>query len=229
MLRQLLRPIYRHLPTKMRRSLRALRLERIVRKDEFNSDEPEFKRLAEWLAPGDTALDIGANFGSYTLRMSQLVGNSGRVFAFEPVPQTFAMLVRSLTARGCMNVSALNLACSNHSGFVRMSIPDDPLTGEDLYQASITEDDPEAIIVYRLRIDDLPLPIDRLRVIKVDAEGHDADVIDGMIETLRKARPVLITEHPTDATIMNLRSLGYRFTHDVDSSNGVFLPSGSPR
>lgn len=222
--RSLIKPIYSRLPVKARRALRAWRLERLVRAGVLCSDEPEFKRLDEWLNPGDTALDIGANFGSYSLRMSALVGDTGRVFAFEPVPQTFGMLVRSLAAQGCRNVTAFNLACSDRNGLVPMYVPGDPLTGEDLYQASIREGVLTDVLVCRVRIDDMPLPIDRLRVIKVDAEGHDANVIDGMLHTLQRTMPVLITEHPTDATTQKLVALGYRMTADPLSPNGVFLP-----
>jgi len=89
MLRRLLRPVFRRLPKATRRSIRALRLEYLVRRGIFQSDEPEFVRVKDWLKPGDVALDVGANFGAYTLEMSRRVGDTGRVFAFEPVPQTF--------------------------------------------------------------------------------------------------------------------------------------------
>lgn len=223
-LRHLAQPIYRRIPLTWRRSIRARRLERLVRAGIFNSDEPEFQRLGEWLTQGDTALDIGANFGSYSLSMSALVGDTGRVFSFEPVPQTFNMLVRSLAARGCRNVTALNLACSNQSGLVPMCVPDDPLTGEDLYQASIRGGNSANVVVCRIRLDDLPLPTERLRLVKVDAEGHDAEVIEGMLQTLRSSMPVLITEHPTDVTTSRLKLLGYQMTTDPRSPNSVYLP-----
>lgn len=52
------------------------------------------------MAPGDWALDIGANVGHYTKRMSDLAGPEGRVIAFEPVPDTFAVLCANAQARG---------------------------------------------------------------------------------------------------------------------------------
>lgn len=228
MYRTLLRPMWRRLPIGVRRSIRAIRLEYLVHKGVFDSEEPEFRRLSEWLGPGDTALDIGANFGSYTLRMSELVGDTGHVFSFEPVPQTFAMLTRALTTRGCINVCALNLACSNVNGYVTMSIPDDPLTGEDLYRASISKTGPALLRICGSRIDDLPLPLEELKVVKIDAEGHDAQVIDGMWTTISKLMPVLIIEHPSSELSRRLTGLGYSHSRQSASPNTVFvLPNQS--
>ena len=224
MLRSTLKPIWHRLPIGLRRFVRAARLEYLVRRNVFESEEPEFSRLPEWLRPGDSVVDIGANFGTFTLKMSALVGETGRVFSFEPVPQTFAMLIRALSARNCRNVYPVNLACSNINGSVSMSIPDDPLTGEDLYQASISASGPSLVQVCCARIDDLPLPFGKVRLIKIDAEGHDAEVVDGAWETLCRSMPILIIEHPPDEISDRLAGLGYRKSREADSPNTVFLP-----
>lgn len=220
----ILRVIFGWLPLGAKRFIRAVRLEHLVRQRRFNSDEPEYARLQEWLRPGDIALDIGANFGSYTLRMSELVGCAGRVFSFEPVPQTFHMLVRAVAAAGCRNVTTLNVACSDRDGFVRMVVPDDELTGENLYGASITDDTQHGLVVFRVCIDQLPLPRSGIRLVKVDAEGHDHLVISGMWELLKSCMPVLIAEHPRPDIVSRLENLGYSVTRSEKSPNSVFLP-----
>lgn len=217
-------PLFRALPIRLRRSIRARRLEHLIDMGKFGSDEPEYMRLHEWLETGDTVIDIGANFGSYTLRMSELVGASGRVLAFEPVPQTFAMLVRALARANCRNVTAFNLACSNGNGAVSMSVPDDHLTGENLYQASISNSGPSLTPVLCVRVDDLPLPFGNLRLVKIDAEGQDALVIEGMWHVISQRLPILIVEHPPTSTIARLTQLGYKPTREGKSPNTVFLP-----
>ena len=222
---RLIKAIFRHLPIDLRRSIRTRRLEHLVRGGRFGSEEPEYERLQEWLRPGDIALDIGANFGSYTMRMSKLVGEAGRVFAFEPVPQTFQMLTRALAAAGCRNVTVLNVACSDENGPIRMVVPDDSVTGENLYGASITGDAQAGFVVYRMCIDQIPLPRSGIKVVKVDAEGHDHIVIAGMWELLKSCMPVLITEHPRPEITARLEQLGYVLTRsEKRSPNGVFLP-----
>lgn len=179
-------------------------------------------RLREWLAVGDTAIDVGANFGSYSLKMSELVGESGRVLAFEPVPQTFAMLVRALAKADCRNVTMFNAACGNESRIVSMSVPDDHFTGENLYQASIGDSGPSSTNVICVRVDDLPIPLEGLRLVKIDAEGHDALVIEGMWRVISQFMPVLIVEHPPNYIIERLTQLGYKPTREGKSPNIVF-------
>ena len=65
----------------------------------FRSPEPEWDRLGEWLRPGDTALDVGANVGHYACRMSQLVGASGRVIAWGGTFAIAAFVIGLLVAR----------------------------------------------------------------------------------------------------------------------------------
>ncbi len=225
--RRTLGPLFRALPLRLRREIRTMRLESIVRRRKFVSDEYEFGRLQEWLSPGDVAIDIGANLGTYTLRMSDLVGAMGRVFAFEPVPQTFATLTRLLAISDCRNVTALNLACSNKNAFASISIPDDAVTGEDLYRATIMEGGPAAISICCVRLDDVALPLDRLRLVKIDTERHETEVLDGMWGIVASKRPILIIENLPAAATDRLISLGYRRTHKAKSPNSVYFPDGT--
>lgn len=226
-LKRALGPLVRQLPLSFRRKLRAWRVHSLIRRDRFGSEEPEYHRLQTWLRSGDIAIDVGANFGTYSLRMAEIVGENGRVYAFEPIPQTFAMLVRSVAIRGCRNITALNLACANESRILTMSVPDDALAGEDLYQASISETGPSLTSVVCVRIDDLGVPFDRLRLVKIDAEGHDSEVIEGMWGLIERTRPVLIVEHPAEAISKRLVALGYTLELPPRSPNGIFHPPES--
>ena len=223
--RRTLGPTYRALPLTLRREIRTRRLEYIARRGRFTSDELEFGRLGEWLSPGDIAIDIGANYGAYTLRMSELVGSDGRVFAFEPVPQTFATLIRLLAATDRQNVTALNLACSSRNGFASISIPDEAVTGEDLYRATMIQGGPSPVSICCVRLDDLALPLDRLRVVKIDTEQHESEVIDGMWQTICRRRPILIIENLPPPATERLVSIGYRRDHATGSPNSMFIPS----
>jgi FkbM family methyltransferase len=224
LLRRAFGPFFRMLPLHVRRSIRAMRLRRIVLNDDFQSEEIEYRLLSQWLARGDTALDVGANFGSYSVKMSQIVGKNGLVFAFEPVPQTFSLLTIVLESAQCSNVFALNMACSNTNGLVSMCVPDDALSGENLYQASIHGDGSSRVTAVSIRVDDLPLPLDGLTLAKIDAEGHDAQVIEGMWNTINRLMPVLIVEHPPAEIVARLSAIGYTWTRQESSPNTVFLP-----
>ena len=76
-------------------------------------EEKEMTLLPLIVKNGDTAIDIGANYAYYTDRLSKLVGKSGKVFSFEPIPFTYEvckMLVKKLQLS---NVELFNLGVSN--------------------------------------------------------------------------------------------------------------------
>lgn len=68
-------------------------------------DARVFLELARILSPGDACLDIGANVGQYSVNLSKIVGPSGKIWAFEPVPYTRAIL--RLVLRYCGVVSPM--------------------------------------------------------------------------------------------------------------------------
>jgi FkbM family methyltransferase len=69
------------------------------------------------LRKGMTFIDAGAFCGYYTLLSSNLVGNSGRVYAFEPEPKNYTYLMRNISDNNCQNVIIVNKAVSKENGF----------------------------------------------------------------------------------------------------------------
>ena len=64
---------------------------------------------------GDVVVDIGANIGYYTILMSKLVGNSGKVYAFEPGSENFELLSKNIKKNNCTNVILENKTVSNET------------------------------------------------------------------------------------------------------------------
>src|SRR5439155_2909007 len=126
------------LPEGAQHELRRLFFRQQIRRNRFVTDEQEYKLLDRFIATGDWVLDIGANVGHYTLRMSELVGGNGRVIAFEPVPETFALLAANARLFPHRNVSLLNVAVSDHTDRVGMQIPHFSKGLTNYYQARIT-------------------------------------------------------------------------------------------
>src|SRR5881296_3836076 len=85
---------------------------RQIRRQTFETAEPEFKLLSSIVSPGDWVIDVGANIGHYTKQFSELVGSEGRIFALEPVPDTFALLAANASLFKYRNVTLLNVAAS---------------------------------------------------------------------------------------------------------------------
>ncbi len=82
----LARKLFSRLPALWQSELKRIYFRRQIDSGSFASAEPEHALLPQLIGAGDWALDIGANVGHYTKRLSELLGGSGRVIAFEPIP-----------------------------------------------------------------------------------------------------------------------------------------------
>jgi FkbM family methyltransferase len=210
----MIRSLVSILPTDLHRSLRLIHHRRQIRTGHFRSPEPEWDRLDEWLRPGDTALDVGANVGHYACRMSSLVGPAGRVIAFEPIPDTFAALTANAKRFSHPNVTLLNAAVGERVGVVGMSVPK---VADGSYLARVDPAGPLRCLV--MSIDSLDLP-DPVRLVKIDAEGYEPKVLAGMRKMLDRDRPVIILERNVEAERM-LKGMGYAITTSPTRSPNV--------
>ena len=134
--------------------------------------------------PGDCVWDIGANVGFYTRQFLDRVGPSGHVVAIEPVPAHVDQLRPLAQADRLTLVAAALARAEGKMAFV--------VDG----QASHLGDAPEALIVRVTRGDSLldegvPAP----SLVKIDVEGFEGEVLDGLPDALRSARAVLVEVH----------------------------------
>jgi len=205
------------LPLSWQHELRRLYFHQQIRRRRFVTEEQEYTLLDSFLRPGDWVLDIGANVGHYTMRMSELVGTMGRVIALEPVPDTFALLAANARLFAHANVSLLNVAASDRMAAVSIELPrfSDGLV--NYYQARLTGD-PAGLAVLALPVDALALPM-TVRLAKIDVEGHELAVLQGMRRLLERDHPVLIVETGAQNTVDVLIGLGYATERLPGSSN----------
>src|SRR5688572_10021896 len=87
------------------------------------------RHFARAVRPGDVIYDIGANVGSYTILASVLVGDRGRVVAFEPVPENVRYLKEHVRVNGLENVSVIEKAVGERAGAARFLGHQDRLQG----------------------------------------------------------------------------------------------------
>jgi len=167
--------------------------------------------LERFVKPGMTIYDIGAQAGFYTLFFSRLVGDRGRIFAFEPCPYEARFLLDHVRMNKLANVRAILAAVDDQAGLVPMS------TNRGMTQNRIHDDSDTALIVPSLNLDSLDLPAPDL--IKMDVEGAESAVLKGAQRTLHEARPVVFValhskqQRETCGTL--LREAGYTI-YDLD-------------
>jgi FkbM family methyltransferase len=164
--------------------------------------EADMEALDQVVRPGDFAVDIGAFVGFYTQRLSQLVGATGEVWAFEPVPETFSVLSYVVRALSLNNVRVLNLALSDSDGPAVMEIPKYRYGGESLYDARIvsrqSRPDLRAIPIQRQTLDSMlsggGTSRRTVRFMKLDVEFHELQTVCGAMDTIRRDHPVILME-----------------------------------
>ncbi len=153
----------------------------------------------------DVVLDIGAHFGYFTLLFSHLVGEFGRIVSFEPTPSTFAVLKKNTV--GVSNVTALNMAAGRHSG--RLAISDFGVTYSAWNTLSDSSRMPGVLTKPNAQVDVEVIRLDdwcrqesvQPTIIKIDAENFEAEVIDGLAETLKRSHPRVLMEVGSEQAI----------------------------
>jgi FkbM family methyltransferase len=179
--------------------LKKLYFPRVLR-NVSESDWPYSYIVRELVTPGGYAVDVGANIGYVSALLSRYVGSSGRVFSFEPVPETFDLLTHSLLKSGIKNVEAACFAASSADGEAVMEIPRFPDGGDNLYQSHIVSNNSKQnqmrTVRVRLRpLDDLLATVlNTIQFLKIDVEGHELEVIKGALLLIRGSHPALLIE-----------------------------------
>ena len=84
---------------------------------------PEIDLLGQFVRDGDTVIDVGGNLGLYTYHLSRLVGASGRVHTFEPLPPNLAILRYTVKTHCLGNVTVHSEACGEKSERATFCVP----------------------------------------------------------------------------------------------------------
>jgi FkbM family methyltransferase len=156
---------------------------------------PVQRALERCLQRGDRFLDIGSNIGFFALIAARLVGPEGRVLGVEPVPQNVRCTLSNAKVNGFQNIQTVEAAVGRAEGWTELLLARHS-GGASLYH---TETPPDFVGSLRVRI----TTVDRLlatgrieppNVVKIDVEGAELDVLEGMRETLTAHAPRIIFE-----------------------------------
>ncbi len=189
------------------------------------NERPLQEALKAHLRAGDVVYDIGANIGFFTLISARLVGPTGRVLAFEPVPENAAAIRRNAQVNRFRNVEVIeravagapgrgDLLCTEHCGGATLAatgiVPPDVTCSRAVDLVSVDD------LVGRIEI---PPP----SLVKIDVEGAELAVLAGMKRTAETYAPILLYEvDDEDQALFRARrteidgqveSLGYTVTH----------------
>ena len=194
-----------------------------------------YRRLVK---AGDVVLDLGANIGAHTLPLAQLVGDAGRVYAFEASDHAFARQQRNIALNPALAahiVSLQALLVADPAAAKPKGIPSSwPLeeTGErDLHPVHLGQY--HSVQAARpLRLDDwlVESGVSRIDFVKLDVDGYEIDVLRGGRELFKRYRPVLLMEFmpyifpERGQTFAELLSLLRDFGYQAEDLSGRPLP-----
>lgn len=163
-------------------------------------------------------LDIGANTGTFTL-VACAVNPAVRVVAFEPVPRTHRRLLDHVALNGWVSrCEVRGEAVSDRTGVTRFHVPDEELpTSASLHHQGFRGHPGTLIEVPVTTIDEACPGWTDVDLVKIDVEGFEDKVLEGMRGLLAASSPTLIVECNPDGPYRGveaiLRPLGYRFFH----------------
>lgn len=167
---------------------------------------PEMAFLLHLLRPNDLFVDVGANIGSYTVLASAVAG--AETVALEPDPHTTRFLRRNIEVNDIDHrVTIFETAVGDRPGVARFTV------GLDTINRIANDESTETRVVRVRTMDDLMDGLEPV-MIKLDVEGHEANVVAGAKETLNKPSLVAIqTEDSSWEVVEPLINAGFERVH----------------
>lgn len=170
----------------------------------FGDYDPRMSRaLTRFMKPGQTCWDVGCERGWFTLLMAHLTGSSGRVDAFEALPDNAERVDANVRLNGFDWVNIHAAAVSDEVGTVRFEPPSNAITNDaHLDHCSgvgyVTDQPTErAIDVPAVVLDDVArrTGLHELHLMKMDIEGAEVAALKGAAETLDRFKPIVAVEY----------------------------------
>ena len=171
----------------------------------------EARFLASLCGEGDVVLEVGANIGAHTVGLATRVGPTGRVLAFEPQRLAFQALCANVALNSLVNVDCYWAALGERRGTVTVPEldPSQPANFGGVSLAGVTQGRSVACFT----LDDF-IGAPRVRLVKIDVEGMEADVLRGGVKLIERFRPLLYVENDrvdrSEALMRLVDGLGYR-------------------
>jgi FkbM family methyltransferase len=159
-------------------------------------DRPEIRRMLSAIPVGGNVIDVGAHKGSYTYWMARKAGKLGHTIAIEPQADLCRELKDSLAAVNLGNVQVIETALSSREGSSTLHIP----LNASRQSATLAPAQPDMpcrdVEVKTTTIDRLVASNQwtRLDFMKIDAEGHELDILTGAMQSITRFKPAILVE-----------------------------------
>jgi hypothetical protein len=192
-----------------------------------NRWEPDVMALCEaYVKPDSVVVDVGANMGTFTVRLAQLVGPSGIVIAFEPQRIIYQQLNCNIFLNKLKNVYTHNLALADTQKEVNLT----PINYDAGAPGEVRIDGDLGERVLCTSLDSFNLS--NVSLIKMDVERYEPFVFDGARRTIETNRPVILFEltslplpdYPEDYVISLLSTMNYNIYSISEYEDYIAIP-----
>ncbi len=152
--------------------------------------EDEIKFLRRLLQPGQKIIDIGANYGVYTLSMAKTVGATGSIWSFEPASSTASFLAAGIEANDFKQIVLEQSALSSACGEAKLSLNNNSELNSLVHEDSSSEATETVPLV---TLDDCMNRYDwqEIEFVKIDAEGEETNILQGGQQFFAKLSPLV--------------------------------------
>ena len=172
----------------------------LVESKEINRETVAF--FLQFLAEGDCAIDIGANIGHMTVQMALATGKTGLTLGFDPNPFVYAILAKNARLNpGRTTIKAHNLAISDedneffyNSSEASFNNGGISLTSDNKHGKYALKTKVKGVNLEKFLAREYPAFITKLKLIKIDTEGYDKEIIKSISTLLARHQPTVITE-----------------------------------
>lgn len=205
---------------------------------EIRGENPEYRVMKAWLSEGSTFIDVGANFGTFSLLASRLVGKTGWVIAIEPQPRLARYIKESIGLSGITNCTVKQSAVSAEKGTSEFLVPVNDSGRAGFFESFSGRRPHESTRVPVDTLGSLAGDLSDSIVMKIDVEGSELRVLDGATEFIRARHPAILIElNPESAAasgfstvdiVDRLTQLGYDSFSTAESFPDALLRDSLP-
>jgi FkbM family methyltransferase len=153
----------------------------------------EKNKIRQYLKNGDVAVDVGANIGLFSLILSDLVGDSGQVFSFEPIPMLHKKLINNINLNKLTNIVTIESGIGDKDCEIEIF-----LNPEQSGLSSAIAKPSGNYIPQKINLTSLDKFLksrkEKISFIKIDTEGYEPQVLLGAKELIERHKPVIYIE-----------------------------------
>ena len=172
----------------------------LVEKKKIQREQLDF--FKKWIREGDLVIDIGANVGHMSVLFGVLSGKSGLTLSFDPNPYVFRVLKENAGLnKHCSTIHPYNFAISDEDGEYYYFSSEASYSNGGISKEKVS---PHGSYTLRSKIKGIHLEnflnanyadaLPRLRMVKIDTEGYDKEIIKSITPLLLKYKPIVISE-----------------------------------